>query len=179
MINFNMIFDITLGTFLLCLLGAFLFGVLSYNFYERKKQFILLNKFNYICMTENNIPDNIGNSVSINENKIRNEVDKAIRLIKSNTGHGQIVLSIYEGRVKNIKTTLSTDVKQFFEIGGNKLYFRKGNKRNKDFRLFPFFVLKKFYKLNSVPDGIQNKAGGLLKLCQTITKTKKTIQTQA
>jgi hypothetical protein len=62
-------------------------------------------------MTENNIPDNIGNSVSINENKIRNEVDKAIRLIKSNTGHGQIVLSIYEGRVKNIKTTLSTDVK--------------------------------------------------------------------
>ena len=40
-------------------------------------------------MTENNILTISGNSVSINENKIRNEVDKAIRLIKSKQDTGK------------------------------------------------------------------------------------------
>lgn len=55
--------------------------------------------------------DNIGNLHFADNAKIKNEVDKAIRLIKSNSGYGQIIMSIYDSKVVNIKVTLSSDLK--------------------------------------------------------------------
>lgn len=50
-------------------------------------------------------------AIHTEDHKIRNEVDKAIRLIKSNTGYGNILILIIDGKAVNIKTTLSTELK--------------------------------------------------------------------
>lgn len=51
------------------------------------------------------------NEKTIQDSRLKNEIDKAIRLIKSNSGFGNIVINIYEGKAINIKATLSTDLR--------------------------------------------------------------------
>lgn len=59
--------------------------------------------------------DNIGNlkdsERKIQMIKLQNEIDNCIRLIRQHSGFGQIIISIYENKVSNIKTSSSKDLK--------------------------------------------------------------------
>jgi len=43
--------------------------------------------------------------------KTMNLIEAKINLIKNNTGYGNLIISIYDKKVTNIKTTISEDIK--------------------------------------------------------------------
>lgn len=82
----------------------FSFRCFSIKFIPVKKIVVFLNLIFVFCMSNEN-------EKTIQDSRLKNEIDKAIRLIKSNSGFGNIVINIYEGKAINIKATLSTDLR--------------------------------------------------------------------
>ena len=68
------------------------------------------NKYLLLILDWINLSETNYNLSSIDNKKVLNMIESNIELIKSKSGFGCVVISVYDKKVSNIKATITTDI---------------------------------------------------------------------
>ena len=68
------------------------------------------NKYLLLILDWINLSEPNNNLSSIGNKKVLNMIESNIELIKSKSGFGCVVISVYDKKVSNIKATITTDI---------------------------------------------------------------------
>ena len=68
------------------------------------------NKYLLLILDWINLSEPNYNLSSIDNKKVLNMIESNIELIKSKSGFGCVVISVYDKKVSNIKATITTDI---------------------------------------------------------------------